>query len=87
MKKPISKYALAVWLVTLVVFATNAFESWSIYQNLHRGNLIVGSDSIFVVQTAVREFGGLVTQVAILFAFGALIEVVDRMRWEANGRR
>ena len=80
MKKPISRFALALWIVALVLVFADGFETWSIYDNLKSVSHQVG-ESRLVIQSVVQTLGGFLFQIAMVFGIGALIEVVDRIRW------
>lgn len=85
MKKPVSMFALTLWICACVLALLYAFETWSIYENLR----IVSqqaSETRYVVQSIVRTISEFIFQIAMLVGIGALIEVVDRVRWDSKNR-
>ncbi len=70
------------WIVAGILGAANSYEVWGIVENMQHG-VIPAQNMLNFVLVNVREVCGLIWQVASLFAFGALIEVLDQARWEA----
>jgi hypothetical protein len=86
MKKPINRFALALWVVALALVFADAFETWSIYENL-KSVSHEARESYLVIQSIVRTIGGFLFEIAMVFGIGALIEVADHIRWDLKNRR
>jgi hypothetical protein len=83
MKKPINKFALAIWAAAFALALMDVFQTWSIYNNLSAVSREV-SESPLVLQSVVQAATGFLFQIGMLAGIGALIEVADRIRWRLD---
>lgn len=87
MKKPITRYALAIWIAASVLAVANSYEAWGSIESNYHARIIPIDRILSFVLVNVYAFGGVIWQVASLFALGALIGVVDQNRWDARNRK
>ena len=79
MKKLVNKFAVALWVLALLVFVG---ECAQILMMLRTANELAGQgDKIYLVQQAFwRSFVAAIVGPAQMAAFGAIIELVDQIR-------
>ena len=83
MKKPINKFAVTMWIFAGVVAILNTFEVWSIVENMRLVAREAGQ-AYLVTGTILRSIGAVIAPVVLLIGLGALIELVDQIRWDAR---
>jgi hypothetical protein len=86
MKKPINKFAVALWLFAALVVAGEAAQYLNALE--YAKTLASHGDRIYMVESAPTKaiFMSLLGP-AQLAAFGYLIELVDQIRWNALQRQ
>lgn len=78
MKKPLNKIALALWIIAALFVLVQA---WSLVE-MFRTSAEIGKDQYFLVLGSVsRLVQSAVIFPAVLTGMGALIELVDQIRW------
>ena len=86
MKKPLNRFALALWIAAFLIMALEisiALELNNVASEIAsaQGNLVGRSYGLATIWGSIRTAALGAGQLA---AFGALIELVDRVRWEAR---
>lgn len=89
MRKPISKIAIALWVVAavaLVAYAYSEVESIRGEIALNTARYHITSEPYAITPWAmdVGSIGGIAIQVAMLVGLGWLIELVDRILWHVK---
>lgn len=84
MKKPINKFAVALWVLAVLVLLAEAGQYGSIIEAMKK---FAGQESTQLVEGSLWRFlvSG-VLSAAQLAAFGIVIELVDQIRWNALQR-
>jgi heme/copper-type cytochrome/quinol oxidase subunit 1 len=81
MKKPLNRFALALWALAVLVLFAMTGEYFSIFSAAHE---LAQRDTIYVV----GHFGKFLVRGAVaaaqLASFGVIIELVDQIRWNAQ---
>jgi hypothetical protein len=78
MKKPVNKVALALWILAVLFVAG---ELWSL-DGMFQSAAKFQQDQIYLIGGSVeRVVQSIVATTAMLTALGALIELVDQIRW------
>ena len=80
MKKPINKFAVAMWVTAGIVACLNAIEVWAIAESM-RDVARQAAETYVVVQGVLRAASAIVAPTILLIGLGALIELVDQIRW------
>ena len=83
MRKPVNKFAVALWIVAALVAALNFTDVLDTLKNLANA----AGDPVAVVVSLASVLSGMLVPVAQLAAFGALIEILDQIRWDARNRK
>ena len=85
MKKPINKFAVALWVLAVVVIAAEAMQFVTAVESAKQ--LAAQDDHLYLVAGATEKIllAGLLAA-AQLSAFGVIIELIDQIRWNALQR-
>ncbi len=86
MKKPVNKFALFVWIVAGVTAFADITQIWSLSASLAHVSQQDGGSFLFS-STAMRLLVVALVQVAMLAGLGAVIELLDHIRWDAKHGR
>ncbi len=78
MKKPVNKFALALWLLA-VLYLTG--EAWGWYYMAHMDAQMAGLARVERFPVLLDAPAGLAMNAAILASLGVLIEIGDKIRW------
>lgn len=78
MKKPINKFALALWILA-IVFVLG--ELWAAVFEFDTIDQLHGGTAYLVEGSIRRIIPSTIGAASIMTAFGVLIELVDQMRW------
>jgi hypothetical protein len=84
MKKPVNKFALFAWIVAVVVALANVTEIWTLSASFAHLSQREGAGLLSPVVT--RLLTGMLVQVVELAGLGAIIELIDHIRWDAKNR-
>jgi hypothetical protein len=85
MKKPVNKFAVALWVLAVLVLVCEVASFALMEQNL-TPVWREASETFTVVGTLWNIMRGAVSTVAQLAAFGVIIELIDQIRWNALRR-
>jgi len=85
MKKPINKFAVALWVLAIVVFIVQFASFFSVTQTLRHLGPQGGSTLIVEGGFSKIALSGLMAA-AQLSALGVIIELIDQIRWNALPR-
>jgi hypothetical protein len=86
MRKPINKFAVALWVLAVIVFGSFVYSYFSVMQTLEQFAqpgvrfYSLGGDLLSFVHSGLLP-------AMMLAAFGYLIELVDQIRWDALQRQ
>jgi hypothetical protein len=85
MKKPLNNFAYAVWALALFYFLLLIPETIELFRQ--PGILQSSHDANYIASFITRDIFGLlrntVSGCGALLAYGAIIELIDRIRWNA----
>jgi hypothetical protein len=85
MKKPINKFAVALWVVAVIVLIGGVGSLVSM-QAMLRTTMQQGDTIYEVVGSSWRIIAGSLLPAVQLAAFGVIIELIDQIRWNALHR-
>lgn len=84
MKKPVNKFAVALWIAAVLVFVAVSTQFLAMYQSA--SEMAGRGETIYIVahvwSTLISGIGAPVQ----LAALGVIIELVDQIRWNALQR-
>ena len=83
MKKPINKFAVVLWVAAVVVAVLNAFQLEEIQSITQQSAGIAGFNHL-PMQFILRSLSGIIMPAVTLAGLGALIEIVDQIRWNTR---
>ena len=86
MKKPINKFAVALWIVAVLVFVAVSTQFLTMYQSARE--MAGRGETIYIV--AHNVWGTLISGIGApvqLAALGIIIELIDQIRWNALQQR
>jgi hypothetical protein len=81
MKKPINKFAVALWVLAVVIFAVEVVQVFAIISGMREVPGTLGDNA--VDDMLLRSLATYVATPLQLAALGVLIELVDQIRWNA----
>lgn len=82
MKKPINKFAVALWVVAVIVLIGGVGALASM-QAMLRTTMQQGDTIYEVAGSSWRIIAGSLLPAVQLAAFGVIIELIDQIRWNA----
>jgi len=90
MKKPINKFAVALWVLAIVVFIVQFASFFSVTQTLRHlgpqgGSTLIVEGGFSKTALSGLALSGLMAA-AQLSALGVIIELIDQIRWNALPR-
>jgi hypothetical protein len=86
MKKPINKFAVALWVLAAVLFASDITQIVALFSTLSIMKDVAGpiqGQTFYVVQ---RAIGASIAAPAQLAGLGVIVELIDQIRWNALQR-
>ena len=83
MRKPVNRFAVALWIVAALVAVLNFTDVLDTLKNLSND----AQEPSAVVVSLASVLSGMLVPVAQLVAFGAIIEILDQIRWDARNRK
>jgi hypothetical protein len=83
MKKPINKFAVAMWVAAAVVAVLNAFQFRELQALTQQSAGFVGLSHL-PMQFILRSISGVIMPTVLLIGLGALIEILDQIRWNTR---
>jgi hypothetical protein len=84
MKKPVDRFAIALWVLAVVVILGTAFSEYSVQFYVQRAEPNITLYE--VVGSAWRLVSAGIATAALIAGLGVLIELVDQIRWNALNR-
>jgi hypothetical protein len=84
MKKPVNKFAVFLWIVAGITAFADLVEIWTLSASF--AHVSHDGASYLFSATAARLLTGMLVQVAELAGIGAVIELIDHIRWDAKHR-
>lgn len=88
MKKPLNKFAIVMWVTAVVVPLFNMASTYETYSHLHAMTNGGGdSNELYLIyQSLAAGIGGNIVTAVKLVGLGALIELIDQIRWDQKPR-
>ena len=85
MKKSINKVAIVIWALVPVVCGLEAFHAWVGWVNSHETGQLIDPMNLRLLWSGVAaEAIVAIQEGALLLGLGTLIEIFDRIRWNAE---
>jgi len=85
MKKPINKFAVMMWAAAALVAIVNGAQVYEVLAGLNY-SYARGGTVFLVTHSFLAAITGTIAPVALLTGFGALIEIMDKIRWQGAPR-
>jgi hypothetical protein len=86
MKKPMNRFAVAMWVAAAVVAVLNAFQFQELQTITQRSAGIVGFSHL-PMEFILRSISGVIMPTVMLAGLGGLIEIVDQVRWNTRPKQ
>jgi len=86
MMKPINKFSVALWIIAALVGVLGLAQSWTLYRDFESATRGVGQTTD-IAGPLLRYMAGTIAQIAMLVGTGAVIEILDQIRWDARSRK
>jgi hypothetical protein len=80
MKKPVNRFAVALWVLAVLVLVAMTGEYFSIFSATSE---LAQRDTVYVVGHFWKFFLRGVVSAARLASLGVIIELIDQIRWNA----
>jgi len=85
MKKPVNKFAVALWIIAALVGVLGLAQALTFYRDFESATRGVGQTTD-LAGPLLRYMAGTITQIAMLVGTGAVIEILDQIRLDAKNR-
>jgi hypothetical protein len=86
MRKPTNRFAILMWVAAAAVAVINIAQIYAAVSEMAEMQARGGGTTFLVMRGFLAAITGTIAPVVMLIGFGALLEILDQIRWDARER-